>query len=225
MVVRLYVSEEGGDEGGGTGEAQGRVAVHPVAPYALAWPQGQVLAAGCDRRVLVYGATGKIVKHYDYSRDDTEKEFTVACCSPSGQSVAVGSYDRVRVFTWSPRKAQWDEAPPKELPHLYTVTSLAWKRDGSRVACGSVHGSLHLFESVLKRITWKDKFELTYVGPSQVLVKPLGSDSRGVVLRSHLGREIDDVRIMGKDNYLVARTEDTLLIGDLQQNLLSEVCK
>lgn len=76
---------------------------------------------------------------------------------------------------------------------------------------------------MLKRTVWKDKFELTYVGPSQVLVKPLDSGSRGVVLRSHLGREIDDVRIMGKDNYLVARTEDTLLLGDLQQNLLSEV--
>lgn len=77
---------------------------------------------------------------------------------------------------------------------------------------------------MLRRTIWRDKFELTFVGPSQVLVRPLGEDAgRGVVLRSHLGREIDDVRIMGRDRYLVARTDDTLLIGDLQQNLLSEV--
>ncbi|KAG8268153.1 hypothetical protein J6590_035122 [Homalodisca vitripennis] len=64
---------------------------------------------------------------------------------------------------------------------------------------------------------------MTYVGPSQVLVKPLQGDARGVILKSQFGHEIDDVRIMGQDRYLVARTPDTLLLGDLQRNLLSEV--
>lgn len=64
-----------------------------------------------------------------------------------------------------------------------------------------------------RRTVWKDKFEMTYVGPSQVLVKPLQGDSRGVILRSQFGHEIDDVRIMGQDRYLVARTPDTLLLG------------
>ncbi len=35
--------------------------------------------------------------------------------------------------------------------------------------------------------------------------------------------EIEDVRIMGGENYLVARTPETLLLGDLQRNLLSEI--
>lgn len=76
---------------------------------------------------------------------------------------------------------------------------------------------------VLKRTVWKDKFEITYVGPSQVLVKPLDVNERGVILRSQYGGEIEDVKIMGKDNYLVARTEETLLVADLIRNLLSEV--
>lgn len=54
---------------------------------------------------------------------------------------------------------------------------------------------------------------MTYVGPSQVLVKPLNSESRGVILKSQFGHEIDDVRIMGNDRYLVARTPDTILLG------------
>lgn len=74
-----------------------------------------------------------------------------------------------------------------------------------------------------RRMLWKNKFEMTYVGPSQVLVRPLSSGTRGVVLRSQFGYEIDDVRIMGRDNYLVARTPKTLLLGDLERNLLSEV--
>lgn len=65
--------------------------MHPVAPYALAWPTGFILAAGCDRRVTIYERDGQTYKQFDYSN---EKEFDVACCSPSGQAVAVGSYDR-----------------------------------------------------------------------------------------------------------------------------------
>ena len=38
--------------------------------------------------------SGRILQNFDYSRDDDEKEFTVAICSPSGQSVVVGSYNR-----------------------------------------------------------------------------------------------------------------------------------
>ena len=80
---------------------------------------------------------GRILQNFDYTRDDDEKEFTVAICSPSGQSVVVGSYNRLRVFNWSPRKGSWDESKIKEIPNLYTITSMAWKRDGSRLVAVS----------------------------------------------------------------------------------------
>ena len=53
-------------------------------------------------------------------------------------------------------------------------------------------------------------------------MKNLSSGAR-VVLKSHYGYEIDKVSIMGKDRYLVAHTSDTVLLGDLQTNKLSEV--
>ena len=34
---------------------------------------------------------------------------------------------------------------------------------------------------------------------------------------------MDEVRILGKDRYLVAHTTDTILLGDLTSNKLSEV--
>ena len=80
---------------------------------------------------------GRILQNFDYTKDDDEKEFTVAICSPSGQSVVVGSYNRLRVFNWSPRKGSWDESKIKEIPNLYTITSMAWKRDGSRLVAVS----------------------------------------------------------------------------------------
>lgn len=56
----------------------------------------------------------------------------------------------------------------------------------------------------------------------QVLVKNLSTGTR-VALKSHYGYEIEEVKIMGRDRYLVAHTSDTLLLGDLMQNKLSEV--
>ena len=87
---------------------------------------------------------------------------------------------------------------------------------------GSLCGSVQLFEYCLKRVVYKNKFEMTYVGLSQVIVKEL-STSKRVVLRSHYGYEIERVQIMGRDRFLVARTSDTLLLGDLATFKLSEV--
>lgn len=43
------------------------------------------------------------------------------------------------------------------------------------------------------------------------------------MLKSQYGYEIDEVKILGKDRYLVAHTSDTLLLGDIGSNRLSEV--
>jgi len=70
--------------------------VHPCAPYALAWANNSIIAAGCDKRVIAYARQdGRSIQcQFDYSRDEDEREFSAAVCSPSGQTVVVGSYDR-----------------------------------------------------------------------------------------------------------------------------------
>lgn len=87
----------------------------------------------------------------------------------------------------------------------------------------SVTGAVIVFESVLKRTIWQDKFELIFVAPSQLLVRSMQEPHEQLTIESQLGLEIDDVRIMGKDNYLVARTEESLILCDLTRNLVSEV--
>ncbi|CAC5423828.1 IFT172 [Mytilus coruscus] len=215
-IVRYFFDDEG------SGDTQGKISTHPCPPYALAFSQNSIVAAGCDKRIIAYGRDGRSFQHFDFSREDDEHEFTIAVCSPSGQSVVVGSFDRLRVLNWSPRKQMWDEPKNKDIKNLYTVTALAWKKDGSRVTCGTLCGGVELFDCCLKRTIYKNKFEMTHVGLSQVIVKNMSSGQR-VVLKSHYGYEIDEVRIMGKDRYLIAHTSDTILLGDLQSNKLSEV--
>nr|XP_025046158.1 intraflagellar transport protein 172 homolog [Pelodiscus sinensis] len=215
-IVRYFFDDEG------SGESQGKLVTHPCPPYALTWASNSIIAAGCDKKIVAYGKEGHIIQTFDYSRDPTEKEFTTAATSPGGQSVVIGSYDRLRVLNWSPRRSAWEEARPKEIAHLYTITALAWKRDGSRLCAGTLCGGVEQFDCCLRRRIYKNKFEMTYVGPSQVIVKNLSTGTR-VVLKSHYGYEIDEVKILGKERYLVAHTSDTLLLGDLNSNKLSEV--
>lgn len=74
-------------------ESQGKIIASQSAPYALAWTLNHIVAAGCDKKITVYEKDGKILRVFDYSKED-EKSFNVACGSPSGQAVALGSYDR-----------------------------------------------------------------------------------------------------------------------------------
>uniref|UniRef100_A0A3B3Z6D5 Intraflagellar transport protein 172 homolog n=1 Tax=Poecilia mexicana TaxID=48701 RepID=A0A3B3Z6D5_9TELE len=215
-VVRYFFDDQG------LGESQGKLLTHPCPPYALAWGSNSIMVAGCDKKVVAYSSEGQVLQNFDYSRDRSEREFTVAVTSPSGQSVVFGSFDRLRVFNWAPRRSMWDEAKPKEISNLYTITSLAWKRDGSRLCAGTLCGGVELFDCCLRRAIYKNKFEMTYVGLNQVIIRNLSSGTR-VVLKSYYDYEVEEVKIMGKDRYLVAHTSDTLLLGDLLTNKLSEV--
>lgn len=149
---------------------------------------------------------------------------------------------------------------------------------------GTLCGGVELFDCCLRRSIYKNKFEMTYVGLSQVetetrnisilnhktfdqrncqnnvhtrgpsednwstrhwglrdlkttwkrcllhlsfllfqvIVRNLSTGTR-VVLKSYYSYVIEEVKIMGKDRYLVAHTSDTLLLGDLLTNKLSEV--
>lgn len=192
-VIRFFIAEE-------PGEPSGKLLNHTCGPFALAWLQGGIVAAGCDKKIHFYDYLGRVARVFDYSRDDNEREFMTAACSPNGQSVALGSYDRIRIFTWSPRQNTWSETVNKEIRNLYSITTIAWRRDGARVAVGSVSGAVLMFESVLRRTIWQDKFEITFVAPSQVLLKSLQNATAPLMIESQLGLEIDDVRVMGTVN-------------------------
>ena len=77
--------------------------------------------------------------------------------------------------------------------------------------------------SFCRKTVWKNKFEITYVGPSQVLIKSTNFNEGNLTLKSELGLEINDIRIMGGNRYVVARTPDTLLLGDVFNKVLSEI--
>lgn len=45
----------------------------------------------------------------------------------TGQTVVIGSFDRLRILNWSIRKSNWEESKQKFIKNLYTITALAWR--------------------------------------------------------------------------------------------------
>ncbi|KAI9137410.1 hypothetical protein BKA69DRAFT_1032603 [Paraphysoderma sedebokerense] len=205
---------------GASGAAQGKFTVHTTPPTALAWGES-IVAAGADKCITFYDANGRIFQNFDYQGDENQQEFSVATFGPNGQTIVVGSFDKFHIFNWSTSKQVWVEAPPKVVENMYTITAFAWKPDGSRLVSGTLCGAVEMFDCCLRRSRYRGKFEFTYVSPSQVIVKRLSTGSR-IILKSHYGYEINKINIF-QDQFLIANTPETLLLGDLSSCKLSEI--
>ena len=202
------------------GVAHRELCRHSCVPYALGWGVS-VCAAGNDQLICFYDKEGFQLQRFDYSQDEAEKEFTCAAFNPSGETVVVGSFNRFRTFTLGQQDGAWQDAGIKQVDNLYTVTALAWKCDGSRLTVGSLCGAVDMYDACIRRVRYKGRFEFTYVSTSTVIVKRLSSGAR-IVLKSHFGYEVTKINIY-EDRFLVARTMETLLMGDLETCKLSEV--
>ncbi|KAI8902928.1 hypothetical protein BC833DRAFT_571194 [Globomyces pollinis-pini] len=205
---------------GMSGASQGKFTTHPCAPTVLIWAE-YVMAVGSDRVVHFYDNEGKPSQKFDYSKNADIQDFNIAEQSPSGQCVVIGSFNKFHIFNFVISKMLWEEAQTKLIENFYTVSALAWKPDGSRLVAGNMTGAVELFDCCLRRSRYKGKFEFNYVSPSQVIVKRLSTGSR-IVLKSHYGYEIQKVNIF-QDQFLIANTPETLLMGDLASCKLSEV--
>ena len=206
---------------GGRGPVHSKFTQHMCAPVCLGWGSS-VIVAGADRRVSFYSVDGNIERtHAPAEDDDSIRAFTSIAVNPSGESVVLGNFDKLLTYTFNARSEDWLPGPVKDIPNLYTATSLAWRADGSRVALGSLCGGVDVFDAALRRVRYQGKFEFTYVSLSQVIVKRLSSGMR-IVLRSSFGCEITRINVY-QDRFLVANTVETLLLGDLASCNLSEI--
>jgi intraflagellar transport protein 172 len=166
------------DERGSGGLVVGQIFTHTTVPYALAWGQS-IVAAGADGQVSFYHGTGarqgEMLRNFDYSTEASVKEFGCAVCAPSGRSVVVGNYNKSFVYSFNQTTGTWDEAGVREVENLLSVTALAWKADGSRLALGALCGVVDLYDACLRRVRYRGTFEFTYVSLSEVIIKTLST--------------------------------------------------
>ena len=197
-----------------------KVCTHHSVPYALAYGEN-IMAAGNDQLVTFYDLSGNFLQRFDYTKDDKVRDFTVAAFNPSGDTVVLGNFNRFYVYNFNSKRGQWEEIVCKNIKNYYTVTSVCWKNDGSKLLTGNLCGSLDMYEASMKKIRYKGKFEFNYVSPSQVVVLTLATGKKSVV-RSGNSQEITKINIY-QDRYVVANTYETVIVGDLETDKTSEV--
>jgi intraflagellar transport protein 172 len=196
------------------------IARHPCVPFSITWGQS-ICVAGNDMSVTFYDEYGGEENTFDYSTDPDCREFTSACCNPSGDAVVLGNFNSFYTFIRNKDTMGWEEKPVTKIENMYSVTAMGWKCDGDKVALGTSCGLVDMYDVSVKKAVHKGGFEVTYVSQSQVIVRHVESERR-ISLRSQYGKEIMKTNIH-KGRYVVASTEETLLLGDFESVKSSEI--
>uniref|UniRef100_A0A0K0F112 Intraflagellar transport protein osm-1 (inferred by orthology to a C. elegans protein) n=1 Tax=Strongyloides venezuelensis TaxID=75913 RepID=A0A0K0F112_STRVS len=206
-------------------KSQQKICTHLTTPFALIYTNFGILASGCDQRIISYTESGRLLQTFDYTKDPTEKEYVVGVVDPTGTNAVFGSFNRLRLMIWNQRRGAWDEGNTLDIKNLYTITSLSWKPDGSTIVVGSLCGAVIAIDCSLKKILLKNQFEVTYVSPSQIVIKDTVSEyGNNISIRSNKGYNIRDIRIMGRTNkFVVAYTTNSLILSNMEKELTSEV--
>ena len=87
---------------------------HHSVPYALSYGEN-ILAGGNDKKVTFYDNYGNVLQRFDYTHEDKVKDFTTATFDPSGNSVALGNFNRFYVYSLNAKRGQWEEITCKNI--------------------------------------------------------------------------------------------------------------
>ncbi|CAM6098614.1 unnamed protein product [Calypogeia fissa] len=208
-------------ENGATSVSAVKFASYGSVPTALAWGKS-IVVSGPDCKVVFYNLNGEVLQQFDYSNNmQVAQEFFTACFNPVGETVVFGCYNGFHIFSESNQPGLWEDIGEMTVENLYSVSTLSWKPDGSQLAAGCLCGNVDVYDVCLRQYRYQGKFEFTYITKSQVIVRRLSTGSR-TMLRSHQGWEITQINIY-HDQYLIAHTPKTLLMGNLETYKLSEV--
>ena len=190
-------------------------------PTALAYTRTHILVAGNSPTILVLDLTGAQTQKLDYAKDAALRDFSAAATHPSGQSVVLGNFSAFLTLVYVHAGNRWEESSRTRVDHLYTITAMTWKADGSRLHTGSLCGAVDAFDACLKRYTLKGEYEVTYTAANSALVRQFSSGLK-LNLHSRYGVEIRGVSVH-HDRYVMGRTGESLLVSDLHAGLQSEV--
>lgn len=84
-------------------------------------------------------------------------------------------------------------------------------------------GGLETFDCALRKKLFLQKYEVTYVGQNQMAVRDTRTN-HSCPVHTQYGSQIKDVNFVGDDPYVVAYTDDSMIICSIEDGLTSEVC-
>ena len=199
-----------------------KIASMPSISYSISYLLNDMfMIATLDKKVYIYSPTGEIAQMFDYSKKENLKDFTVMKANSSYDLVAIGNYNKLFIFGYNIKSCKWEEACILNVTNYYSFTALCWKQDFGILVTGSLCGSLDMFESCLKKTLIGEKFEITYISLTQIIVKDIEKGKR-LTIKTTLSNEIQKVNIQN-NNFIVVNTETSLIVGDITSQKWSEV--
>ena len=200
---------------------------HSQSPYLLTWGKDSICAGGVSQ-IVFYDENGNQEQVEDgfVIREGSEKHSAcnVSCKSPNGEYVVVGSTDKFCIY--GKEKGRWIKLRTKIVENMLSVTSLAWKPNGSAIAIGSASGLLDVYSTTWRQYRYKNVFEVTHISPTEVLVHDIETPNTfPIAIQSSAGEEIIDLEIypaLGgvEFRYIVAKTPSTLILCDMAATII-----
>jgi hypothetical protein len=116
----------------------------------------------CGESCVVGNFNRFFVFNHDAQRgmwEDAGSKVPLRACSGGGRAIDLARFALIQRLHLRVRG--------QVVENMYSVSSIAWKFDGSRLALGTVTGAVDLYDACIRRYRYKGKFEFTYVSLSQ----------------------------------------------------------
>lgn len=207
----------------------------PACAVSIAWTGANCLVGVCaDNTVVAYSlpassAIGATSRKLDLSITLGASSPSSAASSPSGEQVAVACGPSLAVISVPKDGSALVKAGQVNFPASQCITHLAWNTHGSQLALGTLKGSVHTVSTfVTSSVTHSGRFQIVRVSRSAAIVRDLQGpdvDSRQawqLSVQSKEGETLDSIKVRNQQ-YIIAHTARTLIIGDLHQGLVSEI--
>ena len=194
---------------------------HSCVPTCLALViSSNILVAGNDSKVVVYNNVGETVQTFDYSNDDKVKEFSCYSIRNSGDAVALGNTDSIFIFLYNEIKNKWVDNFIK-IENYFLVTSICWKPDRSALVIGNLINSVDLYDTYLNKKQIKEIFELSYINYNCIKITNKQTQQYMIIRPKDSSKPISVKFSFG--NYFALSKKETLILGDLNQEIYSEI--
>ena len=201
------------------------VCKHTCAPLALACNAHAIFAAGVDLLATGYSLQGRVVSRQDLTSQPELQGFVCAAAAPDGSFVVAGACDAFLRFNYDAHSRCWQAASTTRAERTYSISALALSPSSGTLVVGSMAGAVEAYSASLRRARYCPKdsahaYELVWHSRNEVQISgPHGSFK----FEASGGTDIMQVDIY-RDQYVVAFTPTTLLLGNLQRFELIE-CK
>ena len=208
---------------------------HTCPPYCLALVQtNALLCAGPDGRIAIHSIKLDSTHHSQTNVRSSEPVSTKTFClnwiqnidmkedvvainySVINEILAVATSSRLTFIKYDQESDSWRlQSSYVEIKNTFSLTSVAWTRDGSQLLLGSLLGTLELFQCSWNKQSLGEQLEICHIAKNRVRIT---GRSRNLLATYKSKHEIRRVNLLDNGQSVIIWTLASLLLARLGQS-------